>query len=323
MKQKTRTWLILGITLALAGLVYAWFYPLNKGTLQITTGLNDYAIKVDAGDPISCADDPCLIKISAGSHEITFTKDKYSPSQVHATIQRFKTENIALEPKKIMELNPSKVVPNVEKKELSPPRKIKADQIVTSTWNTAGNRFFYLDKQDNRLKILDASGQEKWITVLQNLATPVTLNLSPDEKKLVAVNGKDLYLIGVDEGTRKKQTLDFAPVRLLFAGNDAFLMNDGKDTLIKESWTERQPKSLAMTLNLDQSVWVSPTTLLYFEVKKEGDQATIATYNVEIGARDELISKYDFPIDQVTYDAEKKTAYFHNPKDGGWFEMEM
>ena len=55
----------------------------------------------------------------------------------------------------------------------------------------------------------------------------------------------------------------------------------------------------------------------------DGNRASIQTYDIANNAQESLIDKYDFPLDAVIYDAEKKTAYFHNPQDGGWFEMEM
>ena len=68
MSQSIKKLFILALTLALVGLVIAWFTVFNTGHLIITTGLSDYAIYVN-NELSSCLEDPCDLKLQGGSFQ--------------------------------------------------------------------------------------------------------------------------------------------------------------------------------------------------------------------------------------------------------------
>jgi len=325
MSDKKQKIIAIAAIIALIGLVLIWFYPLNKGTVVVAAGVTDYQIRFDGKEWIPCPADPCSAKIGTGAHNVDFQKEKYTSPVAQITVKRGKLSALTLKPKKIMEIRPANIVPQLPKDEEMPPLPpgLSADNILASVWNATKDKFLYLDKADNRLKIMDATGKTSPVTVLAGIAPPLGLIWSPDEKKVIGGNGRDLYFINIEEGARKKEALEFEPLNLMWSpGNGYLVLNGGKDGLYRLDWDARQTTALEKEIPLAQSTWLDADTLLYFTMG-EGSRASIQTYDIANNAQESLIDKYDFPLDAVTYDKEAKKAYFHNTQHGGWFEMEM
>ncbi|MBN1258654.1 hypothetical protein JXA05_02765 [Candidatus Peregrinibacteria bacterium] len=308
---------------ALIALVLIWFYPLNKGTVMITTGITAYEVRVDEEKWVPCSADPCSLKMASGPHNVEFQKEKYSPVTAQVVVKRGKLSVLALKPKKIMEILPSNRVPPYKNGEtLPPPAGIAAESVQASAWNAEGDKFLYLDKEKGRLNMTDGEKTSP-VTVLAGLTPPISLFWSPDGNKAIIKNGQNLYFIGLAEGSRKKETLLFDPSNISWAPGSGYLVfNDSENNVFKSDWQTRAVMPLDKKIPLAQSVWISENTLIYFEMG-DGSRASIYSYDINSGATDSLIQKYDFPLDAVIFGKEENKAFFHNPQNGGWYEMDL
>ncbi|MBU1935665.1 PEGA domain-containing protein [Patescibacteria group bacterium] len=324
MSQTAQKTLIFITMLVLIGLVIAWFTVLNTGSITITTGLDSYTIYTDY-EPIFCEKDPCTIKLESGNYQVRFEKDEYNTITTKATVIRFKDVEVVFTPKKAFKLELINIVPGQEKSPVLPaPSGIDIENVITSMWNEDRDKFLFLDKSDNRLKIIDKSDKITLITKLTNIKPPFDLYWSPSENLILGNQDQDLYFIEVDEGSRKKQIADFTPIAVLWSPQDDFiLLNDDQNNLYKINWTDRITEKLDLVIDLNESVWIDDTTLITYSINEEKNQTTIWTFDFKQEIREDLIQRFDFPINKIDYDLNQNLIYVHNSRESAWYEINL
>jgi len=306
------------------GLIIVWFYVLNEGRLIITTGLNNYTIYTN-NEPVKCPTDPCEIKLDVGNYQIRFEKEGYNTASSKTTISRGGVSGIKFDPKKVMKIEPISIVPKTDKPTPPIPTDLNADNIITHIWNKESDKFLFLDTSDNRLKIRKSDGQTNLITTLKNIAPPINLYWSPDEKYILVSKENDLYYIEIEMGSRKKYILDFEPTRISWSpASNFFLMNDSDNSLYKIDWEDQKSiNKIDMTLDLSESTWINENTLITYKTDSAKNLTKIWTYNPSELIQESITQKFDFPLDQISYDPIQGTVYFHNSREGGWYEMKL
>jgi hypothetical protein len=323
MINKTQNILIFTLMAVLITLVVVWFYVLNEGKLIVTAGVTDYIVYAN-NFQTTCHQDPCEIKLKIGRYGVRFEKDGFNTASSQITITRGKTSAVKFEAKKKMEIKAS-IGPSIEPSIENIPKKINKEDIIASKWNAENSRFLFLDKNDGRLKIMEPGGEIKLITTLKNIPPPINFYWSPSEKYILAGKKNEVYFIDVDTGSRKKQVLDFIPAWIAWSKTDDFLlMNDENNSMYKIYWANPEnTEKLDIALNLGKSVWINDTTLIVYEIDAEKNQTEIWTYDLANMTRENLITKFDFPINKIIYNPEQNTAYFYNERESGWYEMKM
>ena len=323
MTNKTQNILILVITLLVLGVVILWFFVLNRGTVAVTAGLSDYSITIN-NITTSCPADPCLAKVKIGTYELKFEKEGYNPVSAKVDIARWKTSAVTLQPKKKVEIVPSAIIPKTEAANPAIPADLNADNIISPVWSADG-RLLFLDRSDERLKIRNTDGKIKLVTVLKQITPPINFYWSADSARIIGSQKGDLYFMDVDQGSRKKQVLEFAPSDIVWSPkSDFILVDDGSGAVYKIDWENREnPKKLEADPRLSQSEWIDDSTLLVYSIDTENNKTTIWTYNPSSEIREDLVEKFDFVIDKMVYDKEAQKAYLRNPRESGWYEISL
>ena len=124
MANRVKSIFIFIITILLATGVYIWFYPMNKGTLIVTTGQNQYSI-IAGGENMPCDLDPCEIVLKSDAYNIKVQKNDYLPETIKVQIQRGDTKNISIDFKKVPVLKPSSEAPEERENLKELPKTIK------------------------------------------------------------------------------------------------------------------------------------------------------------------------------------------------------
>ena len=324
MSERAQKYLIFILMIAIIAIMLIWFYALNYGSLTINTGLTNYTLYIN-NKPTLCVQDPCELKLNVGNHEIIFEKDEYGTITTETYISRGEIDSITLEPKKIIKLNPSSFTQKEEKPSLPVTTQFDSETIVASVWNTTKDKYLFLDKEDGRLKVADINGETKSITILKNIGDLIDFFWSPDENRVLISKNKDIYFIEIEQGSRHKYILDFMPVYILWSpNNNYFLLNDKDYFLYKIYWDDKENvQPMDLKLNLIQSEWIDENSLIYYTIDNEKNKTDILIFNIQTKAEEHLLQKFDFPINDIYYDAVTNIAYFYNSREKVWYETEI
>lgn len=323
MTNKTQNILILAVTALLIGMIILWFFVLNKGTVTITAGVGDYSVKINNITTI-CTADPCSIRSKIGTYGLIFNKDGYNSVSAKVEVTRGKISQVALNPKKKVEIMPSVVVPKTEKdipKIL--PTDLNIENTISPTWHQDG-RILFLDKGDERLKIRNTDGKIRLVTILKTITPPIDFYWSGDGARVIGLQKGDLYFVDIEQGARKKQVLEFAPVSIIWSQKSDFILADnGSSGIYRINWEDRQPVKLEQEFTLDQSEWIDDTTLLIYSLDIENNKTIIWILDPSSGTTETLVERYDFPMDNMVYDKEAGKAYLRNSKENAWYEISL
>ena len=324
MNPRTRN-ILIGITLLILVGVAIWTYAFNDGNIEVNTGLNDYKIFVDEQVTL-CNNDPCIIKTKSTIHQIRFEKESFNSITSTAYVKRGETTPIDLEPKKTIVLTPSDIVKDIERPKLpAPPNFDSKYSAIAYSWNEKRDKYLFLDKEDNRLKIIDKDGEITLITILKNIESPINFYWSSDEKRILINKDKDFYFIDVVLGSRKKYTMDFEPAYVSWSPkNDYVLLNDKDSSLYKINWNKQNYiEPLNTKLNLLLSAWVNDNQLLIYKANEKINKTNIFLYNPLTTSMEQLTQKFDFPVDDIYYDQEINTAFMHDSGENKWYKLEL
>jgi len=318
MENRTKSILIFVLTLVLAGLVYVWYYPLDRGEVSISAGLPDYWVM--ASDlSVQCAADPCLITLKTGSRTITVRKDGYFPVTAESVVRRLKTESITVQLKKIPTLKESAVIPSepisLENKPL--PAELAKGSVLAPAWDAKGEKLAYVDLADDKVKIW-MDGAARTVTPLANLGEGFEFLWAPDGAMLAGMAEGDLYLIDTQRASRKKIQLGFMSKNEKWTpGGDFLMLDDGQGEIYKMGTDGEPPSPISLKMDLAESVWDQDGRLIYYTVDEKANQAKIMAYNLTVGESTEILTKFDFPISKIARDA-NGALYFYNPKLENW-----
>ncbi len=318
MKNRTKNILVLAFTLVLAGVIYAWYYPLDRGSVSVSTGLTDYWVMA-ADQSVRCPLDPCVISLKTGSRTLTLRKDGYFPGTAESNVERFKTESIVVQLKKIPTLKESLVVPTepitIEKKPL--PSDLSQATILAPVWDEKGEKLAYVDLGSNEVKVW-ADGTSKIVTPLENLGEGFKFIWAPNGSTLAGLVNEDLYIIDTQMSSRKKIQLGFVSKNAKWSPSSDFLiLNDGQNKTYKMGITGEPVSAMGLQVDLGNAVWDQDGRLIYFAVNDTDNQTKILAYNLTTGESTEIVTKYDFPISKIAKDA-NGAIYFYNPKLANW-----
>ncbi|GEM_PF-6380346 len=303
MRKNTKNKLVFLASLLMAAGVYGWFYPLNKGTLELKTGLTGYQALVD-GQPLPCTADPCSTRLQSGSHALLILKEKHTTFAQPVLIRRGQVTQVEVNLERVYTLEPSQVVPKLS---------------AATTKSTA----LFWDPADERVKLKKPDGSPQIITSLSGLASPPHFYGSPAQTEWLGVEGRDLYFINTAEGGRRKRTLEFEPQNLRFSPRgDYAVLNDAKNQLFKVSFAEAATEPLKLELDLAQSAWLDDDTLLYASTDPKTRRTDIKTYQPVTERQTTLTVQFEFVATRFTFDTVNKTAYVQKA-DRKWYELKL
>jgi len=322
--MKSRTKSILGFLgfMAFALFVYIWYYPLNKGKVEVRITPSGGFVAID-GLVTQCPQDPCVISLKTGSHEVKMQKDGYFPETVKVSIQRFKTEAAGASLKKIPTLTMSAVTPQKKASiEKALPDVWATLGIKTYTWDSKGEQLALLDPADEKIKVW-SGGQTKVITALKGLGGGLALEWAPDGKTLLGHLGRDFYWIDIERASRRKMILGFDPLRLRWAPqSDSILINDAKDQIYQLEGGSLTSKPLSLNINLDHVVWDKDgKNLVFFRYDPKANTSTIEAYNPAADETQNITTKYNFPISEIATD-DSGAVYLYHEAEKSWYVLE-
>ncbi|MFH0820388.1 MAG: hypothetical protein V1908_01295 [Candidatus Peregrinibacteria bacterium] len=321
MRKRTINKLVFLLSLVLAGAVYAWFYPLNTGTLELKTGTTDYQVFLN-GEPLECTQDPCSTKLKVDGYQLLIRKEKHATFSQLVFIHRGEVSTVEVNLERVYTLEPSSVVPKTNlKRALTPPADLSA--VPAFAWNAKGSTFIFLDPADERVKVRQANGSTRVITSLANLASPLNFYWSPTETWLLAQQGRDLYFINTAEATRKKKVLKFEPIVILWSPQgDYALVNDASNALYRITPDNQTISATDVALNLEEAAWINDATLLSYSLDTQKRRTEIKTYEPGKTLLATLTVRFDYVAVRMIFDAANQTAYFQNDQ-GDWDEMKF
>jgi len=314
--------LVLSLTFLFAAGIYIWFYPLNKGVLEVTANITPYLITTD-NISTSCAQNPCIIKLKTGLHNITIEKDGYFSDSVSIDIERGRTKNYSSELKKIPSLNVSTAIPSFEtrpKKNL--PRALENLAISAPAWDQNETNFAFIDKGEEKLKIWGPDENFKIVASLKNVSNDFNLYWSPDNQFLFGVENNNIFLIDVTRATRKKIVLGFNPKNATWFPDSKFLLiNDDENNIYKIDPLNAKVIPVAVIFNLGNAVWDINNMLISYTYDSKENKTTIESLDPETGDKKIIVTKYNFPLSKILTDKNKK-IYLYNSETESWYELD-
>lgn len=318
MENRTKNILLFVLTLVLAGGIYVWYYPLDRGNVSVSVGLPDYWVMA-SDQSVQCASDPCVITLKTGSRTLTLRKDGYFPATAESEVKRFKTESITVQLKKIPTLKESLVVPSepisLENKPL--PADLAEPSKLGAAWDAKGEKLAYVDLADDKVKVW-SGGTAHTVTPLANLGEGFRFLWAPDSSMLAGMVDEDLYLIDTRKASRKKIQLGFVSRNASWSPNSDFLvLNDDQNKIYKIGTVGEPPSPISLQMDLGQSVWDQDGRLIYYTVDERANQTKIMAYSLVAEENTEIMTKYDFPISKIARDM-NGALYFYNPKLTSW-----
>lgn len=322
MENSTKNKLVFLASLLFATGVYAWFYPLNKGDLNITTGLENYLASIGS-QTIQCPKDPCSIRLKSGAYSVRIQKEKYSLQDFQVTVKRGKTNELSVTLKKIPNLTVSPIIPEDKKEtvEKEIPEELKSVSLLAPTWHT-NNQLAFIDLNDDRLKIRNEKGETQVITTLKNLNSEFVLYWSPEANRLAGKSINDIYFIDIEKASRKKFTLDVLVKNIVWSPSGEFvLFNNSQNDLYKINF-KGSVTPMKIELNLKNSVWIDRENLVLFVNGKDVNQVTIEKFNLTSFEKSEILRKFNFPINDISID-DKGVIYFYNRNLESWYYLDQ
>lgn len=319
MANRIKSIFIFIITILLSAGVYIWFYPMNNGKLIVTTDQNQYSI-IAGGKSIPCDSDPCEITLKSDIYNIKVQKNNYLPETIKVRIQRGRTSEISVKLKKNPTLNPVSEAP--EEKELRGlPEKLKGMSATTATWDLNEEKLIFLD--NNKLKIWEENGDLKTITTLRNIGDGLNLYWAPNENNVLGNIRDETYFINIDKASRTKQILKFIPKNITWSpGGKYLLANNTDNKLYKIDFSEKSVKPMETTLDLNNAVWNTDNSLIYFNYDQKENQTTISYFDVLSVKKTEILIKNDFLIEKIVAD-NNNIVYIYSPDLESWNQLDF
>ncbi|MCK5600267.1 PEGA domain-containing protein [Candidatus Pacearchaeota archaeon] len=318
MEEGKKSIVVFIVLMAIAVGIYVWSYPLNKGSLKITSNLSNYLVFFERSSR-ECFESPCEITLKPGSHQIKVQQDGYFPETIQTTIKRGRGKELSFELKKIPNLMVSETVPKKKNENKALPQEINEQGTLTYSWNENADQLAFIDQTDSKLKTWK-NNEIKIITSLKGVSNKLKLNWVPDNQNIFGQEEKVVYFIDTEKASRKKRILDFTPKNLMWIPEtNNLLVNDENSNVYQISIMEEDEKEMSFKLNLKNSAWENKSRLIFYDHNKEENQTTVAAMNIESLEKTEILTKFNFPIDQVVSEGGK--IFFHHEIQETWYEL--
>lgn len=319
MKQWQRI-LIFILFLALAGGIYLWLEILNVGAITIKTNVENYQVE-SSNETINCISE-CSIKEKTGIKRIKIYKENYYPITKVVNVERNKTLTLDLEMIKIPRLEELSEAPDWNENEQSLPESLKRETIIGATQAPKSKKIFYLDQEDNRLKIWD-NDLIKNIGSLVGIKSPIQFLWSSDETSIAGIHEGELYIINIERGERKKIPLEkkVEGVSWIPQSNKELLWHDQEKNLYRLKIIEGKSQAQNLKIDLQKSIWVKGPLLIYIET--DMGRTRIKSFDPQSLNHEVLIEKNNFFVEQIKWSPDENTAYLYNTEEAKWYQLEL
>ena len=322
MINRSKNILVFILVLLIAAAIYAWFYPLNKGSISINANVDDYLVMTD-DKIIQCIQNPCSISFKTGSVNLKIQKDGYTTQSISSTVKRWSTSNIQIDILKNPSLEQIQEIPEEDVIYEKDMPEILNDYLITSYgWDEKGEDLAFLDQKDEKLKILDSENNVKAVTSLKKLSADFKILWSPDKKYILGIDNADLYIINISKASRKKNILGFSPLNIKWTADSAYaLFNDDENDIYSVDLINQDIEPLAVTIDLNNSAWGKNDDLIYFIYDGETNKTDIGSFDLKIKENDIIITKYNFPVTRILSD-KNSDIYFYNTENAKWYKLD-
>lgn len=305
--------------MAIAAGIYLWNYPLNKGVLTITANLQNYLI-FSGGKTTECIQNKCEITVKPGIQEIKIQQDGYFPETIKVKIKRGKNKGIESNLQKIPKLTVSKIIPASTIEEKVIPKELENIKILISSWNKTSDQLAFIDEADLKLKIWK-EGSVKTITLLKDASADLNLEWSDDNRNIFGQQEKVIYFINIEKASRKKGILNFNPKNIVWIpGKNDLLVNNDNLNVYRISFDTKEEEKMDLVLNLKNITWEKEDHLIFYDDDKESNRTLISDLNIETLERTEILTKFNFPINQI--ETESGKIFFHHEIEERWYELD-
>ncbi len=317
MTQRSFSLTIFALSLALALGVYAWFYPLNRGTLTVAAGVADYRLTVD-GVPVDCAKDPCQIpRLKRGTHTVRFEKERYTPEEREVFVTRSGLVT-GFMPRRIYELVASRFVPPAFPAPAFRPRL--PARASGPFYSADGQSAAWVEGNDGSLWVMKREGAAQRVTHVA--AGMVFEGFYGPQDRLLLLSGFTAYWVDLERRARLKTALPFTPAAALWKPDgNAALLADGGGSLFSLSETEGLAlETLGRKATLKNAAWEAAGTLLSAEADEAGTlllRRTDFTQNTQIT----LASAPGGAADRLVLAEDGATVYVR--QQNGWLEAAL
>lgn len=319
MEEGKKNIVVFIVLMAIAAGIYVWSYPLNKGSLKITSNLSNYLVFFESSSK-ECLENPCEITLKPGSHQIKVQQDGFFPETIQATIKRGKNKGINVDLKKTPKLIASEIIPKEKNENKALPKEINEQDTLTFSWNENAEQLAFIDQTDSKLKTWK-DNEIKITASLKGVSNKLKLNWSPDNQHIFGQEEEVAYFIDTEKASRKKRIFDFTPKNLMWTPEtNNLLVNDIALNVYQISIEEEVEKEMNFKLNLKNSAWENKNRLIFYDYNKKENQTTVAAINIESLEKTEILTKFNFPIDQVVSEGGK--IFFHHEAQETWYELD-
>jgi hypothetical protein len=322
MNIRSKNILVFCFMLLVAIAIYIWFYPLNKGSLSISSNVDAYYVSADDIN-FECTANPCQLSLKTGFYNIKIQKDKYLPEAVAVNIIRGNTSDISIALKKNPILSISKIVPPSDNKvQNTLPKIIEDISYAAAEWNSAGDMLVFLDRTENKLNIWTEKGGIKTITSLKNISDNFKLYWSPDSKYLLGAEKNDIYFIDIEKASRKKISIGFVPINIKWSQKSEYLLaNDDENGLYKIDFVKKSAEPIVIILPLANAVWEKEDRLIFFLYDTDTYKTAIKSFDLISGQSIEILTKDNFLADKISSDTEGN-IYLYDSEGKTWYVLD-
>lgn len=317
MQNKSKNIIVLITVLILSGLIYAWFYPLDNGTLKISSNETGFQIMV-GNQSFDCSGSPCNIKLKTGASLLRATKEDRYEIVEPISIRRFKTFPLELNFKKVPSLRVSNYQP-VKKVGLPLiPKELITANGDSVSWNHNNTAFSYLDETDHLLKVWEKDSGLTTITTLQKVNQDAKIIWSPNEEIILITDKSAIFVINIESSSRKKIPTAFYPINIMWAkDSQSAWLNDAKNKLYELDIKANILTEKNISLPLNQSTWNQDNRLMYYTVNNEESSTTVSIFDPIKNETSEILTKSAFVASLIESD-DNGSAQLYNTVSGSW-----
>jgi hypothetical protein len=319
MTNTFKTILIIGITGLILAALWLYFVVYNTGTVRVMTGVKDYSLTINEKETIHCPEDPCLLTLESGGYQIEFTKTDYYTQNQSVQVERRSDETLNFEARKIIVLRPSSYSPPAKQ-----PAIPKQESLLGYTWNEDGSAFYYVDKEDEKLKVKKEDESESVITEFNGLKPQLQLHLNVPQNRLLIFEEESVYNVNLSRALKKKNVLDYRPETVKWSPDYQSMLIQSQSGAIyryPEVNFENREK-LELKFDLKKSDWLDNHTLVTTIANEFGTEDVIRI-NIPEKETETLLSDQAIRANRIIADKVGKKVYIQDNKNNQWYEMEL
>lgn len=300
-------------------LLMMWFYLWNVGTLKIHSNVLGFNITMNKKREF-CAKRECELKIKTGLVTMQIEKEGYHPTLKKAQVYRGKTTPMEIEMIKIAQLI---AIAGEPKEKPIPEIPENVQKKIIKSWSPGRKQLLFWDEIDQGIKIW-TKDRIQTITHLTGLASPAHILWSPQEDRLMIQHKEDLYLIGIDTGSRQKLIWNnTTPKNILWLkDNERVLINDEKKNVFLMKATQGSIEKIPeIQIDLSYAVSIGKEEVVY--ANTENENTVISLFELSSGSTRRLLQKNGMTMDQITWSEEEKAVFLHTSVGNQWLRLDL